>query len=657
MRGNNGRGAQLQIKPVLMWVLTNHRRTIRTVGRAKQCLQFLINHLLRKRVKRWREEQEQSGMALRWGEQTAYQRGIEPAVQNMVQDWTVNEVIAAQIGTAGAGHMSNITKARFKIKLFSQSLCTREEGWRLEEDKVNIGCRMGCKHSNGAGVRETNQHILWECTKIGSVCNKRRGILKDIRTELHGAGLGGQSLRAATLPWTLLRTNAAIRLNCWDHIKDIVEDKQEWVQAVQEIDRSMDGQGLRLARVGLLGAQVAELWNRCGIPSDKLTESMTNVSTKITEGLRELWEEAAKVLRETDEEQRPRCARPRETMWNDAEEVLMAQAKAGVQGWEETEHRLHNTTCKKRQQWVKEYREQRNNGSSPQMAADKAAEWLRGERDRGGQAAGAAQSRLRQDQSSADESGDQSNQSDSSAGYQYLPKVQRADFRDQAWANNQVRQALDDAREEREERRKKKQEKQRRLQASRKMRMEQQAQLPGKKSRRIKRKVSLPSPDPADSDAGGTGCVKAAPRRSKARIESEGESENEPQLTPTQLSQQEQQEQDVDTGAAMGEGGEGQQSDLLTSSSSSSDEAVWVHREHHAPIKKQQRFRASARQGGSRARKYTQGDVQEQQKAGEQGGSTAEQDSDKATNDESGRRDAGTHAIHLRHGQHPSMND
>ena len=109
--------------------------------------------------------------------------------------------------------------------------------------------------------------------------------------------------------------------------------------------------------------------------------------------------------------------------------------------------------------------------------------------------------------------------------------------------------------------------------------------------------------------------------------------------------------------AAMGEGGEGQQSDLLIISSSSSDEPVWVHREHHAPIKKQQRFRASARQGGSRARKYTQGDLQEQQKAGEQGSSTAEQDSEKATNDESGRRDAGTHAIHLRHGQHPSMND
>ena len=107
----------------------------------------------------------------------------------------------------------------------------------------------------------------------------------------------------------------------------------------------------------------------------------------------------------------------------------------------------------------------------------------------------------------------------------------------------------------------------------------------------------------------------------------------------------------------MGEGSEGQQSDISISSSSSSDGAVWVHREHHAPIKKQQRFQASARQGGSRARKYIQDNVQEQQQAEEQGSVAAEQDSDKATNDESGRRDAGTHAIHLRHGQHPSLND
>ena len=107
----------------------------------------------------------------------------------------------------------------------------------------------------------------------------------------------------------------------------------------------------------------------------------------------------------------------------------------------------------------------------------------------------------------------------------------------------------------------------------------------------------------------------------------------------------------------MGEGSEGQQSDLSISSSSSSDGAVWAHREHHAPIKKQQRFQASARQGGSRARKYIQDNVQEQQKAAKQESFAAEQDSDKATNDESGRRDAGTHAIHLRHGQHPSMND
>ena len=103
--------------------------------------------MLKKRVKQWREEQEQSGIALKWGEPTAHQRSVEPEVQNMVKDWTINEVVAAQSGTAGAGHMANITEARFKVKLFSQALCTREEGWRLEEDKANVGCRMGCKHS------------------------------------------------------------------------------------------------------------------------------------------------------------------------------------------------------------------------------------------------------------------------------------------------------------------------------------------------------------------------------------------------------------------------------------------------------------------------------------------------------------------------------
>ena len=185
--------------------------------------------------------------------------------------------------------------------------------------------------------------------------------------------------------------------------------------------------------------------------------------------------------------------------------------------------------------------------------------------------------------------------------------------------------------------------------------MAQQTQPTVIKSKRLKRKVSRPGSDTADSENGGARPAEATSRRSKARIVSEDESDGGPQMTPTQLSQQEQ-EQDVDIGAAMGEGSEGQRSEQSVSFSSSSEGEVWAHREHHAPIKKQQQFQNPARQGGSRARKYIQDNTQEQQKAVVQERTAAEQDNDEATNDP-GRSDAGTHAIHFRHGQHPSLND
>ena len=65
----------------------------------------------------------------------------------------------------------------------------------------------------------------------------------------------------------------------------------------------------------------------------------------------------------------------------------------------------------------KKYRACSSEHGSGLDSADKAAEWLRGERDKGGQATGVAQSVQRQGQSSADESGDQSSRHRVTAPY------------------------------------------------------------------------------------------------------------------------------------------------------------------------------------------------------------------------------------------------
>ena len=97
------------------------------------------------------------------------------------------------------------------------------------------------------------------------------------------------------------------------------------------------------------------------------------ITVLIKNKLRLLWNHAAEVLREDDKVHRPRVMKPRETMMDDIQEVLMAQAQAGVESWGEAETRLSNTTNRVRQQWVRTYREARAQNTSAKDAAAEAA--------------------------------------------------------------------------------------------------------------------------------------------------------------------------------------------------------------------------------------------------------------------------------------------
>ena len=347
----------------LLWrgkrIMVDHRKKIKEIGRGRSFMQFITQHLLTKKVKSWKETMLAAGSTLEWGDQAEYRRSVQHGVTQEASEWEVTEVIEKHIGTAKAGQMAQISAARFTIKLFSQALCTREEGWRLEEDKADVGCRMGCKKACGQLERETNQHILWQCTGIKKACGMRKLLVKEIRSILYTAGLGGQSLRTATALWKLDDQGKAIDISSGSIVDQITGNNSEHSSCIKYARDALQGEGLRLARVGLLGSQVLDLWVACGIQYESAVAAAEQITVLIKNKLRLLWNHAAEVLREDDKVHRPRVMKPRETMMDDIQEVLMAQAQAGVESWGEAETRLSNTTNRVRQQWVRTYREAR----------------------------------------------------------------------------------------------------------------------------------------------------------------------------------------------------------------------------------------------------------------------------------------------------------
>ena len=133
---------------------------------------------------------------------------------------------------------------------------------------------------------------------------------------------------------------------------------------------------------------------------------------------------------------------------DDIQEVLMAQAQAGVESWGEAETRLSNTTNRVRQQWVRTYREARAQNISAKDAAAEAAKVF--------SAAGRAEIASRKsdmEESQSDSETSHGEQSDSSVTppYVYLPKHQREAERRRAQGDpsGKARHALDQNRKDR----------------------------------------------------------------------------------------------------------------------------------------------------------------------------------------------------------------
>ena len=367
-------------------VLNDHRKRLRRIARAMQLKKYMVQHISRKQTKQWRKQQEEAGINLQWGEQATYNKKVIEEIDTEVEAWAVDRVMQSTVGTAKAGSMPDISKARFMVKLFAEGLCTREEGWRLMEDEGIQGCRLGCKHADGSPIRETNEHILWECCGCKKVVDCRKSMVISIKQEVEQEDSMPKDkdlLRVATAMWMLGREGACIKIRDKQVRQAVTETRTELQQPLEEAVNALRQQGTKWARVGLLGKEIVNLWCQCGMTKEGAERSAVKVSRKIVEGLRQVWITAAGVLRESDEKHRSRISKPRETMWADIEEVLMAQAQAGVENWEETETKLLRTTNKLRQIWTKVYKEARANGMRVTEAAKKADKiWTDNERNK-----------------------------------------------------------------------------------------------------------------------------------------------------------------------------------------------------------------------------------------------------------------------------------
>jgi uncharacterized protein YacL (UPF0231 family) len=136
------------------------------------------------------------------------------------------------------------------------------------------------------------------------------------------------------------RQGQALRIEERGVQEQLLEKRSDLRDPLRNAVKTLRGHGLKWARMGVVGNSMRNLWEKCGMGKNKAEKVAEMVEKAVGEGLRKVWREAAKTLRETDKEERSRISRPRETLWADMEEILMVQAQAGVDSWEEAEEKF-----------------------------------------------------------------------------------------------------------------------------------------------------------------------------------------------------------------------------------------------------------------------------------------------------------------------------
>ena len=162
--------------------------------------------------------------------------------------------------------------------------------------------------------------------------------------------------------------------------EELTEGNAAQMRQLKRIAESLEGEGLRLTRCGLIQKATLELWQGLGI-DETASLTLADKIGKLALGCtRSLWHAAAKALHEEDVRNNPRLSNPRQAMDEEIADILMTQAQDGVVDWEEAERKLSRTTGTKKRAWVQRWKAAREEGKSIEASAKEANKELEADR-------------------------------------------------------------------------------------------------------------------------------------------------------------------------------------------------------------------------------------------------------------------------------------